>query len=254
MEMASAATIEKVTGADVGFAGPVGLTARVIADQAVSVMKNAVTGSNKTDYHVTGVNRGRDYDLSEIADIRYAVEGDRSPSGSPLVFEKCIEVGHVFKLGTKYSEAMKATFLDENGSSKPIIMGCYGIGLNRIVAAAIEAFHDDDGIRWPITIAPFRAHIVALDVRDAQVMTTAMELHDELEAAGIDVLLDDRNARPGVKFKDADLIGMPIRLVIGKRGLTDGVAEIKRRSERQARKVPLADALAEVRKLAGLGS
>ena len=197
LEMASAATIETVTGAGVGFAGPVGLQARIIADQAIAVIKNAVTGANKTDYHITGVNPGRDFDVKEVQDIRYAVAGDRSGSGSPLIFEKCIEVGHVFKLGTKYSEVMKATFLDENGSVRPMIMGCYGIGLNRIMAAAIEALHDDGGICWPMEIAPFRVEIVALDVRDGQVMQAARRLHDDLEAANIDVLLDDRDARPG---------------------------------------------------------
>ena len=179
-------------------------------------MHNAVTGANKTDYHVTGVNIGRDFQLGEVADIRFAVEGDKAPNGSPLVFEKCIEVGHVFKLGTKYSDAMKAHFLDENGKSKPIIMGCYGIGVNRILAAVIEASHDDNGICWPVNIAPFTVEIVALDHREEQVMTMAEKLHDELEAKGIDVLLDDRDARPGFKFKDADLIGIPIRITVGK--------------------------------------
>ncbi len=250
LTMASPATIEKVTGADVGFAGPIGLKARVIADQAVSVMHNAVTGANKTDYHLTGVNPGRDFEVRQVADIRYAVEGDESPSGSSLIFEKCIKVGHLFKLGTKYSEAMKATFLDKHGSSKPIIMGCYGIGLNRIMVAAIEAFHDENGICWPLNIAPYHVVIVALDVRDSEVIGTARKLHDDLEAAGIEVLLDDRDARPGFKFKDADLIGIPIRVVIGKRGLNEGIAEVKRREEKDIRKTPLADVFSVVRALA----
>ncbi|MFH0981112.1 MAG: proline--tRNA ligase [Planctomycetota bacterium] len=250
LQMASAATIEQVTGAQVGFAGPVGLQARVVADQAVSVMKNAVTGANQTDCHVTGVNPDRDFQIRELADIRRAVPGDRSPSGSPLIFEKCIEVGHVFKLGTKYSAAMKATFLDEKGVARPFIMGCYGIGLNRIMAAAIEAYHDENGVCWPLEIAPFRVHVVALDVRDPAVMDAARRLHDGLEAAGIDVLLDDRDARPGFKFKDADLIGLPVRVVIAKRGLADGIAEVRRRNETEIRRVPLPDVLTEVRKLA----
>ncbi|MCP4594366.1 MAG: proline--tRNA ligase [bacterium] len=250
LNMASPATIQKVTGADVGFAGPVGLEVRVIADQAVTVMRNAVTGANKTDYHLTGVNPGRDFETTEVADIRYAVESDRSPAGEPLIFEKCIEVGHVFKLGTKYSDAMRATFLDQNGSARPLIMGCYGIGLNRIMAAAIEAFHDDDGIRWPISMAPFAVEIVALDARDEAVQKAARDLHDQLESAGLEVLLDDRDARPGFKFKDADLIGIPLRVVIGKRGLAEGAAEVKRRGEKDARKIPLPDVLAEIRSLA----
>jgi prolyl-tRNA synthetase len=250
LTLAEPAVIERVTGAAVGFAGPVGLSGvRVIADQAVSVMHNAVTGANKTDYHLTGVNVGRDFEIAEVATLRYAVPGDRGPNGTPLVFEKCIEVGHVFKLGTKYSDAMKAHFLDVNGKSNPIIMGCYGIGLNRIMAAAIEAAHDDDGIIWPLNIAPFSVQIVALDVREEAVMATALQIHDELEARGIDTLLDDRDARPGFKFKDADLIGIPLRINVGKRGLKDGVVEFKRRGEKDDTKLPpdqIADHVAKV--------
>jgi prolyl-tRNA synthetase len=230
--------IKKVTGAEVGFAGPVGLTARTIADQAVTVMHDAVTGANKTDYHITGVNAGRDYEIKESADIRTAVEGDRAPNGSPLIFEKCIEVGHVFKLGAKYSEAMQATYLDPAGKSNPMIMGCYGIGLNRIMAAAIEAWHDDKGICWPMSIAPFQVVICALDTREEAVNRTAERLHDELESAGVDVLLDDRDARPGFKFNDADLIGFPIRVVVGKRGLADGIVELRDRHTGEVQKIP----------------
>ena len=247
LALAPPATIEKVTGAAVGFAGPVGLkNVRVIVDQAVTIMQNAATGANKSDYHITGVNPGRDFEINESADIRFAVEGDRAPNGSPLVFEKCIEVGHVFKLGTKYSEAMKAHVLDENGKSQPIIMGCYGIGVNRIMAAAIEAGHDDGGIRWPISIAPFVAIIVALDVREEAVMQVANKLHDDLQAAGMDVLLDDRDARPGFKFKDADLIGIPLRITVGKRGIAEGVVEFKRRNGDEVEKLSPEDATKKV--------
>ncbi|HRX85423.1 MAG TPA: proline--tRNA ligase [Phycisphaerae bacterium] len=240
LALAAPATIEKVTGAAVGFAGPVGLKGvRIVADQAVTVMQNAVTGANKTDYHLTGVNIGRDFEIAETATIRFAVEGDKAPNGSPLDFEKCIEVGHVFKLGTKYSAAMKANFLDENGKNHPIIMGCYGIGLNRIMAAAIEAGHDENGIIWPLNIAPYTVAIVALDVREAEVMSAAEQIHDALEAQGIDVLLDDRDARPGFKFKDADLIGIPLRITIGKRGLGEGIVEFKRRSGGDVEKIPV---------------
>jgi len=243
LALAPAATIEKVTGAAVGFAGPVGLKGvRIVADQAVTVMQDAVTGANRTDYHITGVNCGRDFEITESADIRVAAKGDRAVSGSPLVFEKCIEVGHVFKLGDKYSAAMKAHVLDENGKSQPIIMGCYGIGLNRIMAAAIEAGHDDGGIRWPISIAPFAALIVALDVREEEVMKVANKLHDDLQAAGVDVLLDDRDARPGFKFKDADLIGIPLRITVGKRGLAEGKVEFKRRESEEVQKLSPEDA------------
>jgi prolyl-tRNA synthetase len=201
-------------------------------------MHDAVTGANKTDYHITGVNAGRDYEIKESADIRMAVEGDRAPNGSPLVFKKCIEVGHVFKLGTKYSAAMEANYLDADGKSNPMIMGCYGIGLNRIMAAAIEAWHDEKGICWPVSIAPFEVVICALDIREEAVNSLALKLHDELESAGVDVILDDRDARPGFKFNDADLIGFPIRLVVGKRGLADGVVEIQDRHTGEVQKIP----------------
>jgi len=210
---------------------------RVIADQAVTVMYDAVTGANKTDYHITGVNRDRDFTITESGDIRMAVEGDRSPGGSPLAFKKCIEVGHVFKLGTKYSQAMQATCLDENGKARPFIMGCYGIGLNRIMAAAIEASHDDKGIIWPATIAPFQVVICALDTRVEEVNSAAQKIHDDLETAGVDVLLDDRDARPGFKFNDADLIGFPVRVVVGKKGLADGIIEVHNRKTGETNKV-----------------
>jgi prolyl-tRNA synthetase len=246
---ADAALIRKVTGAEVGFAGPVGLNARFITDQAVSVMHDGVTGANKTDYHITGVNPGRDFQMKEIADIRVAVEGDRAPNGSPLVFRKCIEVGHVFKLGTKYSDAMKAHYVDADGKSKPLIMGCYGIGVNRIMAAAIESMHDDKGICWPVSIAPFQVVICALDLREEQVVKVAEMLHDELEAAGVDVLLDDRDARPGFKFNDAELIGVPIRITVGKRALADGTVEVTTRHDHQTQKVPPDQAVAVVQRL-----
>jgi len=242
--------IRKVTGAEVGFAGPVGLEGvRIIADQAVTVIHDAVTGANKTDYHITGVNAGRDYEITESADVRTAVEGDRAPNGSALIFHKCIEVGHVFKLGTKYSDAMEAHFVDGDGKSKPLIMGCYGIGLNRIMAGAIEAHHDEKGICWPMSIAPFEVVICALDMREEAVVAQSEKLHDQLEAAGVEVLLDDRDARPGFKFKDAELIGFPIRITVGKRGLTDGVVEVMVRRDGTTHK-PTPDEAAElVRKL-----
>ncbi len=241
--------IRTLTHAEVGFAGPVKLEARIIADQAVTVMHNAVTGANKTDHHLTGVNPGRDFPIKESADIRYAVAGDLAADGSSLIFEKCIEVGHVFKLGTKYSDSMHATFLDANGKTQPFIMGCYGMGLNRIIAAAIESFHDDDGIIWPISLAPYSVHICALDVRDEQVMATATRIHDVLESQGIDVLLDDRDARPGHKFKDADLIGIPIRVTVGRRGLDRGVVEFKLRSSDEVREVSPEESIATARRM-----
>ncbi|MCH9035668.1 MAG: proline--tRNA ligase, partial [Planctomycetes bacterium] len=235
---ASPEVILGLTGADVGFAGPVGLDCRIIVDQAVTVMHDACTGANKTDYHITGVNPGRDFEIKETADIRTAVEGDRAVNGSPLKFEKCIEIGHVFKLGTKYSAAMEATFLDNNGKPQPFIMGCYGIGVNRIMAAAIEACHDEKGICWPMSIAPFQVVICALDMRVEQVTSTAEMIYEELIETGFDVLYDDRDARPGFKFKDAELVGFPIRVTVGKRGLAEGIVEIQTRHDGETRSVP----------------
>jgi len=246
---ADATLIRKVTGADVGFAGPVGLKARIITDQAVTTMRDAVTGANTTDYHITGVNPGRDFEIKESADIRTAVPGDRAPNGSPLVFRKCIEVGHVFKLGTKYSDAVGATFLDAEGKARPMIMGCYGIGLNRIIASAIEAWHDDNGICWPMSIAPFHVVICALDLRDEAVTSTAVKLHDDLESAGIEVLYDDRDARPGFKFKDAELIGFPLRITVGKKTLAEGKVELQNRRSGEVVKLSPEGVPAEVERI-----
>ena len=243
--------ITQLTAAEVGFAGPVGLDARIIIDHAVAVMHNAVTGANKTDYHITGVNPGRDFELKEVADIRYAVQGDCGPNGQPLEFEKCIEVGHVFKLGTKYSDAMKATFLDQDGKSLPCVMGCYGIGVNRIMAAAIESHHDETGIIWPMSLAPFQVLICCLDIKTDDVRRACEKIHDALEASGIEVLLDDREIRPGPKFKDADLIGIPIRITVGRKSLADGLVEIKDRDSDEVRKMSPDDAVEETRKRVG---
>jgi len=240
LELADEEAIERLTGAKVGFAGPhaldkSGTPYRLIMDQAVAVMRNGVTGACKTDTHATGVNPGRDFPLSgehiTIGDIREITpDDDCVKCGGKLEFDKCIEVGHVFKLGTKYSDALEATYLDKNGKSHALIMGCYGIGLNRIMAAAIEASHDKNGIIWPMSIAPYEVLILALDPRNDEVMATARKLHDDLAAAGIDVLFDDRDERAGFKFKDADLIGIPVRITVGRKALADGVVEFKERS------------------------
>ncbi len=255
LELADPETIAVVTGAAVGFAGPQGLADKVdrlVIDRDVLGMKNAATGANKTDYHVTGVNPGRDFptdgDKVVVADIRNVVDGDLSPtgSGSALRLRTAIEIGHVFKLGTKYSDAMEATYLDQNGKARPIIMGCYGIGVNRIMAAAIEAHHDQDGIVWPMSIAPFEVLVVALDPKDDEAMRVANEVHDELARAGVDVLLDDRDERAGFKFKDADLIGIPLRIVVGKKSLKAGGVEVVERGKADKAIMPPKDATAEV--------
>ncbi|MBN1942858.1 MAG: proline--tRNA ligase, partial [Phycisphaerae bacterium] len=257
VEMADEATIEKLTGAKVGFAGPQGLSdkvAKLVIDYAVAAMACGVTGANKTDYHVKNLVPGRDFPLEGknviVADIRNAVEGD-THGGKKLTFSRGIEVGHVFKLGTKYSEKLDAKFLDEQGGQKPCIMGCYGIGINRILASAIEADNDENGLILPVSIAPFEVEVIPLNNDKAEVRSAADSMYNELRASGTDVLLDDRDARPGVKFKDADLIGIPVRVVVGERGLKEGLVEIKRRTDEKAANVPLSEAVGTVRDILG---
>jgi prolyl-tRNA synthetase len=255
LELATEAVIRDVTAAAVGFAGPMGLAGKVakfIVDHAVAAMGVGVTGANKTDYHVKNVVPGRDFPLAGanvvVADVRNAVEGD-TWQGKKLIFSCGIEVGHVFKLGTKYSEKLGANFLDEKGQSLPCIMGCYGIGINRILASAIETGHDEAGCILPISIAPFEVQVVPLNSDKPQVVAEAQRIHDELAATGVEVLLDDRDARPGVKLKDADLIGIPLRVVVGERGLKEGQVELKRRTDAKPTLVPAAQAVAETRRI-----
>ena len=247
VELADEATIKQVTGAPVGFAGPVGLQCKIIADHDVAVLVDAITGANAADAHYTGVNVGRDYQLDTTYDLRNAVAGDPCPiSGEPLEIVHGIEVGHVFKLGTKYSVSLDATYLDENEQRHPIIMGCYGIGLNRIIAGLIETQHDENGIVWPLSIAPVEVLLIPLNAKDEEVMSLANEFYEELTLSGVDVLLDDRDARPGVKFKDADLIGIPLRVVIGGKGLQNGVVEVKWRTDESPDMVPVDTAIDEI--------
>ena len=224
-------TIEHVTGAHVGFAGPVGLKIKIIADQAVSILRNFVTGANKSDAHLLNVNTERDFKIDQIANIRYVTRGDKCPKcNHELDVSQGIEVGHVFKLGTKYSDALKAKFLDANGKENSIIMGCYGIGVNRIIASLIERSHDENGIIWPLSLAPYQVIIIPVNVNDTNSMKIANSIYDDLtNNEGIDVLLDDRDQRPGVKFKDADLIGIPIKIIIGKKFTETKELEIKLR-------------------------
>lgn len=250
VELAQEKTIEEVTGARVGFAGPIGIADKVslmIIDHSVAAMAAGVVGANKTDYHTKNVVPGRDFPLEgqniQVTDIRVAVDGD-TYEGNKLLFKKGIEVGQIFKLWAKYSEKLGAKFLDENGQEKPCLMGCYGIGINRIVAAAIETGHDDDGIIWPVSIAPFEVIITAL-LEDKRVHEPAVKIYTELTNAGIDCLLDDRDVRSGVKFKDADLLGIPVRITIGEKSIAEGNVEIKLRSESQSKKVAVEKAAAE---------
>ncbi|MFO0839313.1 MAG: proline--tRNA ligase [Phycisphaerae bacterium] len=259
LELADPRTIEQLTGAEVGFAGPQGLVERMhdgdvmIIDRDVAALQTAASGANRTDYHVVGIVPGSAFPLAgarvRVADIRTVVDGDLSPtgSGSALRLRTSIEVGHVFKLGTKYSDSMKATFLGPQGKPQPFIMGCYGIGLNRIVAAAIEANHDQHGIVWPLSIAPFQAAVILLDPRDADISRAAEDIYHKLVSAGVDVILDDRDERAGFKFKDADLVGFPLRVVVGKKLRTDGHVEFSaRRAPAEVQALPPDEAVKRV--------
>ncbi len=233
LNFADEATVRSVTGAPVGFAGPVGLSEglKVVADQDVSTLKNFVTGANEPDAHFTGVNWDRDVSMPEFADIRVITEGDPCPRcKGKIELKRGIEVGHIFKLGTKYSEALGATFLDADGKKQLAVMGCYGIGVGRTVAAAIEQNYDENGIIFPIPIAPFEVIISLLNIKDTMMSETAEDLYNGLMAQGVDVLLDDRKERPGVKFKDADLLGIPLRIVVGKRLKEKDEVEIRNRA------------------------
>jgi prolyl-tRNA synthetase len=221
-------TVQRLTGCPPGFAGPIGLQqVRILADRAVEGIKNVVVGANKADTHYQNANVGRDFSVEQFTDLRNVQAGDPSPRGpGVLTLAKGIEVGQVFLLGTKYSQKMNATILDEQGKERLAIMGCYGIGVGRTAAAAIEQHHDDKGIIWPFPIAPFHVHLLTVSQSD-KTTETAARLYIELENAGFEVLWDDRPDRAGVKFNDADLIGIPFQVVIGDKGLADGIVEIK---------------------------
>ncbi len=240
---ADPSTIEKATGAPMGYLGPVGIKIPMVIDRAIAAMPTVVVGGNAVDVHLKGVVPGRDFPLEPIHDIRNADAGDPCPRcGAPLEVKSGLEIGHVFKLGTKYSKSMGATYLDEKGNETHVIMGCYGIGINRIVAAAVEAAHDANGIIWPLSIAPYHVLVVPLQIQNAAVMEQALALESALSTAGLDVLVDDRDQRPGFKFKDADLIGIPMRVVVGERGLKEGKVEVKWRDQAEAKTVPAATA------------
>jgi prolyl-tRNA synthetase len=229
LELAGPAIVEKVTGAPVGFAGPVGLNLRIVADHAVKTATNAVVGGNRLDTHLVDVNCPRDFQVGQFADLRNARAGDISPrKDGVLKTAKGIEVGHVFMLGTKYSVAMNASFLDPNGKECPAVMGCYGIGVGRTAAAAIEQNHDEKGIVWPFPIAPFHVHLISLG-HSVGVTEAVSTLYAGLEASGLEVLWDDRDERAGVKFNDADLIGAPYQVIVGDKGLAEGLVEVKTR-------------------------
>jgi len=233
MEMLSDTRFEEATGGPVGYCGPVGTKcARVLADVSLKGRANWVVGGNKRDTHLGGANVGRDFPEPEWGDFTTVFAGDPCPRcATPLEIYRGIEVGHIFKLGTKYSESMNCTFLDEKGERQPMIMGCYGLGIGRTVASAIEQSHDDDGIIWPMPIAPFEVVVTSLG-KDENVQQAATDIYQKLLAAGVDVLFDDRDERPGVKFKDADLIGFPLRIAVGAKSLANGQVEWSFRKDR----------------------
>ncbi|MFP3867989.1 MAG: proline--tRNA ligase [Desulfobacteraceae bacterium] len=242
--LATEPLIRKVTGAQIGFAGPVGLKLPLYADYALQPLANLVTGANEDNYHFTNVNLGRDVEVSHYADLRQITPEDHCPRcRAGLEFLKGIEVGHVFKLGHKYSRALKATYLDASGQEQFIFMGCYGIGVSRIVAAAIEQNHDADGIIFPMSLAPFQVLLTPVATNDELTVKTAEQLYQEMIGAGIEVLYDDREERPGVKFKDGDLLGIPLRVVVGPRTLALHQAEVRHRHTREMEMVPLPELL-----------
>ncbi len=242
LELADEDKVREVTGAPVGFAGPVGLKGiRIVADDSVTYMANAYTGANKKDKHLQGVNIGRDFQVEKSGDLRHVHAGDLCPEcGHELNSYRGIEVGHIFKLGYKYTKSMNVTFLDKDGKEKNPIMGCYGIGVARTMASIIEQLHDDKGIKWPMSVSPYHILILPINVTDETVMRTAHELHDRLSGK-YEVMLDDRDERAGVKFNDADLIGIPIRVTIGKAFASENKLEVKLRDADEKELVDVAD-------------
>lgn len=256
LEVADADVVEEVTGAPVGFAGPVGLkNVRIVADPWAAAVQDAVVGANAMDEHIVHVQYGRDWQAEQVTDVRLVGADEPCPRcGHPLALAKGIEVGHVFKLGTEYSQALGAVFLDEQGKARPIVMGCYGIGVSRTMAAVIEQHHDEKGIRWPVSVAPYHVVIVPVNYADESQRQAADELYTQLLDAGVEVVLDDRNERAGVKFNDADLIGFPWRITIGPRALAAGEVEVKSRHEDVDERVALSEAVSFVRRKLAVSS
>jgi prolyl-tRNA synthetase len=253
LELADDDMIFKATGAPRGFAGPVGVKVRVIADYSIIDLADMVTGANREDYHLKNVNLGRDFTVESFADLRVVRPGDACPRcGGEIKFARGIEVGHVFKLGTKYSKAMKAVYLDRDGKEKTMIMGCYGIGVGRTVAACIEQNFDQNGIIWPMPLAPYAVIVTPVNINEPAVMKAAEEIYGALLATDVEAILDDRDERAGVKFKDADLIGIPLRIVVGPKNLAQGQVELKIRKTGESRLYAKSDIVGEVRAIIAL--
>ncbi|ADI27266.1 proline--tRNA ligase [Geobacillus sp. C56-T3] len=251
VELATPEETERVMNAPIGSLGPIGVNedVTVIADHAVAAIVNGVCGANEEGYHYIGVNPGRDFAVSQYADLRFVKEGDPSPDGKGTIrFARGIEVGHVFKLGTKYSEAMNAVYLDENGQTQTMIMGCYGIGVSRLVAAIAEQFADEHGLVWPASVAPFHIHLLTANAKSDEQHALAEEWYEKLGQAGFEVLYDDRPERAGVKFADSDLIGIPLRVTVGKRA-GEGVVEVKVRKTGETFDVPVSELVDTARRL-----
>jgi prolyl-tRNA synthetase len=238
VRMAEADEVWRATKAKVGFAGPVGFSGRVVIDRDAASISDAITGANETDYHIKHVQHGRDFE-AEVVNVREILDGDACPEcGASLGLYRGIEAGHIFLLGTRYTASMGASFLDDKGVQRTIVQGCYGIGVSRLVAAAVEQFHDPNGITWPMALAPYHVHLVQLG-NSPEVEAAVRSLEQGLESHGVEVLVDDRDERPGSKFKDADLIGIPLRVTVGDRGLKQGQVELKPRSEPDPKKASL---------------
>ena len=247
LQMADEALVRKLTGAPTGFSGPIGLTCRVLADQELAIMSDFGLGANEENFHLTGANHGRDFQVEAFVDLREAMAGDPCPRcEGKLESWRGIEVGHVFKLGTKYSDKMHATVLDDQGKERTLIMGCYGIGIGRTAAAAIEQNHDENGIIWPMPLAPFQVIVTLLNPNDETVLGAGEALYDQLVAEGLEVLLDDRDERPGSKFKDAELLGIPLRVTVGARGLKEQSFELQDRQTGEKSMLPVDGAAATI--------
>lgn len=256
LELADAATVRQVTAAPVGYAGPVNLqNMRLVVDEEVAEMVNAVTGANKKDTHLINVNPGRDFPVDSVADIRVVTAGEYCPKcAGELLQAKGIEVGQVFKLGDKYSKLLKATFLDQQGKAKPLMMGCYGIGVSRTMAAAVEQNHDQNGIIWPVNIAPFEVVVIPVNAKDDQQFKLATDIYHQLIDNGIETIMDDRLERAGVKFKDADLIGYPLRVVIGKKTIAEQLVEVHNRRTSTTENIAMDDVVSVVSKVSNVAA
>lgn len=250
VELASGEDTKEILGCPVGSLGPINVeNVEIVADEAVRYVVNGVCGANEDNYHYINVNAERDFKVSRYADLRFIQEGDPSPDGKgKILFAKGIEVGHVFKLGTRYSEAMGATYLDENGKAKPMIMGCYGIGVSRTMASVAEQFNDDKGLVWPANIAPYELHLIAINLKDEAQASLAEELYSLFNANRFEVLFDDRAERPGVKFADSDLIGLPLRITVGKKA-AEGIVELKVRKTGEMIEIHKDDLLDKIKEL-----